>query len=420
MKFLKIVTTLFCIVVLVINSYSQSYRGFGLNQKGQWELIDENGNVIGQDTYERVDPFCYGVALVVKNGKKEFIDKNGKTLSNGTITSNSEQWCTFKDFNEGYAVVQYNKNRGHWTWIDSLGNIVSNEELNHVSEFVNGLAYARKDGSPAFGYMNTKGEWVIERKYYQPNTFIGNLAIVSYQKTPNNSNVLSYFYINDKGIIIDLPEGIFPQLRTIFFENYSSLRISKLKNIDISNDILWPIVNTNNFRDIDAGLKGFINNSGEIIVPCKYETVRYFYYGRAIVREKKNSPPQIINTNGELITDKIFKSAADYRDGFSLVSYNGNMAYINTNGEILKTPSNLILSKSFHHGYAIVKDPELGYNFINTDGNLISDKYFKAVKKFGDDYAAVLVGEKWGVIDGEGRMVIEPKFLNILEFKRVY
>ena len=63
----------------------------------------------------------------------------------------------------------------------------------------------------------------------------------------------------------------------------------------------------------------------------------------------------------------------------------------------------------FNEGVAIVETAEM-YNFINTENQLISDKWFKEVHCFNDGFAPVKYRNKWYFIDGNGKPINNSKY----------
>ena len=59
------------------------------------------------------------------------------------------------------------------------------------------------------------------------------------------------------------------------------------------------------------------------------------------------------------------------------------------------------------------ESPNLGmYSYVDHDGNPITDLTFTMARDFSKDssYARAAVDGLWGIIDGEGNWLIEPKF----------
>ena len=89
-------------------------------------------------------------------------------------------------FNKGFAKV---KKDGKWGYINTKGEQIVECKFDYVGDFKDGLAMVEKDGKR--GYINTKGEQVIECKFDDDLGFKEGLASV--QKDGK------WGYINTKG-----------------------------------------------------------------------------------------------------------------------------------------------------------------------------------------------------------------------------
>lgn len=66
-------------------------------------------------------------------------------------------------------------------------------------------------------------------------------------------------------------------------------------------------------------------------------------------------------------------------------------------------------------GYAAVKK-DGKWGFVNTDGNLVIQPAYDDARSFSNDLAAVKIGDKWGFINPEGALVIEATFDDAKDF----
>ena len=96
-----------------IGDFSDGYAKVKLNNK--WNFVDTNGKLISNTWFDRVDIFYDGYARVNLYGKCNLIDKNGKCIS--------DTWFDWVDnFDDGYAIVQLD---GKFFKIDKNGQRVS-------------------------------------------------------------------------------------------------------------------------------------------------------------------------------------------------------------------------------------------------------------------------------------------------------
>lgn len=55
-------------------------------------------------------------------------------------------------------------------------------------------------------------------------------------------------------------------------------------------------------------------------------------------------------------------------------------------------------------------DKDLKYGLIDKNGRLVLEVKYNAISDFSEGLASVKKGQKWGYIDKTGKFVIEPKF----------
>ena len=109
-----------------------------------------------------------------------------------------------------------------------------------------------------------------------------------------------------------------------------------------------------------------------------------------------------------------YRTEFDYvgkvNDGFAAVKLNGRCNFINTEGQILSNQW-FEYVRDFKEGFAKVK-LNGKYNFINTEGRLLSQQWFDMAWEFNEGFAAVQLNDKWNFINPEGRILSEQWFDN--------
>lgn len=111
-----------------------------------------------------------------------------------------------------------------------------------------------------------------------------------------------------------------------------------------SPETLPVIVSTTNYKNKDRpfseGLKpveldgkwGFMNASGEYVIPCEYDYVRSFYDGLAMV--KRGGKWGYIDWFGDLMIPIEYDEVSGFQDGHAFVKKDGIVGLINTRGDI--------------------------------------------------------------------------------------
>ena len=182
-----------------------------VKKEGKWGFINTSGKYIIQPKYGFARPFSEGLAIVKLNGKQFFIDKNG----NKVLEPECDNCISGKYFSDGLIKITINHKDGY---MNKSGEIVIkpkyqfaqefSEELARVSsysDFDNSVYIIDKEGKEILtthelinnyseglasvmyisstdiktGYINKKGEVVIEPKYFYAGDFSEGLAPVA-------------------------------------------------------------------------------------------------------------------------------------------------------------------------------------------------------------------------------------------------
>ena len=99
-----------------------------------------------------------------------------------------------RDFKEGFAAV---KKDGKWGYINTKGEQIVECKFDGVGDFNEGFAAVKKDGK--WGYINTKGEQIVECKFDGVGDFNEGFAAVEKDGKWGYINTKGYPVIFDKG-----------------------------------------------------------------------------------------------------------------------------------------------------------------------------------------------------------------------------
>lgn len=137
-------------------------------QEKGWGYIDTNGDFVIEPQYYFAKMFRYGVAVVYHSiDSVAVIDKEGKVL----LTDNFVDLHVDGDL---YMFEQGNK----FGWLDRDGAVVIPAIYQEIHPFsIRDLALVRLDN--LFGYINKKGEMIIEPRYTNAYMFLGDIAPVT-------------------------------------------------------------------------------------------------------------------------------------------------------------------------------------------------------------------------------------------------
>ena len=139
------------------------------------------------------------------------------------------------EFNEGFAAVQKD---GKWGYINTKGEQIVECKFDDAYYFNEGFARVKKDGK--WGYINTKGEQIIECKFDDACDFSEGFARVKKDG--------KWGYINTKGCSV------------IFDESKNEIEVLD-KAIDRSNNTFYLSRLDNKFGLLDEKFNVVIKNS---------------------------------------------------------------------------------------------------------------------------------------------------------------
>jgi hypothetical protein len=343
---------------------------------------------------------------IVENGKIGFIDEKGNIeIPTKFINGN--------DFSEGLASVRLN---GRYGFIDKSGNFVIPPKYDFATSFTNGIACVYINGNPLF---IDKNDNIILDTLYKSIQIISNHKAIVQTKT-KRAGIIN---LTTKKLLVDT---IYQSIKP--FQNGNAIVTDRVKNKEKENY-------KNRFAVIDS-LGNFIVNFG------KYEEINDFIEGfaRVEIKDDKNEDGNIdgvIDTKGNLLFQRPYKNHSyinnDFHNGLAVVnlykywipeekgvistsekSYEG---YINLKGEIVLNDTINEYLKDFSNNRAFIEDGKGNYKIIDTKFQQIGNDTFERVENdgFRNGFAIVEKDDNWGIVDTNGKFVVEPKYENIHE-----
>lgn len=179
-------------------------------------------------------------------------------------------------------------------------------------------------------------------------------------------------------------------------EGLMYINVNGEKAIDMATLNDKEVVAAFNFFDERArmqtadGCQGIINIQGTIIVEPIYDEVSDYHYGKAFVY-KPLKPGQ----------DK-------WEQEWAVIDTEGRELFSSTMGQMCP-----ILDRFEVNGLAIVKtngDSDKTYALIDETGEIVRDLTMDSVEEMRDDYIVFTMGNKYGLMNTDGEMLIKPSF----------
>lgn len=376
------------------------YNYFILEQNGKYGVIDKSGNIVIDADYEAVqipnpskDIFIcikeYNqdtkeYATVVYNGKKEEILSNYNNVQAVAIFTNINSTPYER------SVLTYKEN-GKYGLIDLQGKEITKPIYDEISSinYKEGTFLVKQNEQE--GIINMKGKTIIKCEYesvtsdnyYNEDQNNEKAGFIVSKKTDDGYR---YGYINYRGSKIVKP--IFTQLERV-------IEISDDKNI-------YFIA----FKDGQAGL---LKNNKEI-VNYEYEDIQYNVLSDVFIIQR-NGKYGATTREGKTILYPEYSSV--YTGGIYINAVKDNVIEVfDLQGNKIETDINSKI-KTENSNYYITIDKNNIYKVVDANENVIINNDYNYMEYLPGDYFIVARDSKNGVVDINGKSVIELKYDSI-------
>lgn len=203
---------------------------------------------------------------------------------------------------------------------------------------------------------------------------------------------------------------------TSFREGFAAIYDRTYKFIDRTGNISFD----KEFEDVrngfyeglaeakQSGMWGYIDHTGEFVIPPQFEKTRSFRNGLAPVQ--KNQLWGYIDKTGTFIISPQFEEAYIFQDNLAPAKKNGKWGFIDKTGNFVVLPQFEELSP-LYEGLARAKQNKL-WGYIDKSGKFIISPQFHDAGFFYDGLAYVKNNDPllYGYIDKTGEFVIPPQF----------
>jgi len=194
-------------------------------------------------------------------------------------------------------------------------------------------------------------------------------------------------------------------------------------------------------------LLGYVNRSGEIVIPLIHRHWEGFYiyrgappfsHGLVAIQCNEHGGVGVFDTYGNLVVPFYFHDAWAFSEGLMAVSaphvqdedgtrISPGWGFINTSGELI-IDFQFRYASNFYDGRAAVLSDDGLWGFIDYSGELVVPFQFRLIQYepagffvpiFSEGLAAVNIGEpwhRWGYIDLYGEMAIPATYYNAQDF----
>ncbi|WP_107039806.1 WG repeat-containing protein [Brumimicrobium mesophilum] len=192
-----------------------------------------------------------------------------------------------------------------------------------------------------------------------------------------------------------------------FSNDYSDFPFQDLIQQDLK------LVGKKIFQFIKNEQYGFMDESGNVVIPAKYEFAGEFNNGLAVVA--KNGIYGYINKDGVLLIDYKYEEAMDFDQGRAIVLENDKYGIIDVSGTYILNPKYKDIGV-FSEGLAYVQE-EKGFQYYTLDGSLAFSTMYDEAFSFDKGMALVRKNEEKGYIKKDGSFVVSVENGSLKHFK---
>lgn len=414
-------------------------------ENGKYGIIDFNGKRITKPIYEEIESLEYreGSLKVRQNGKYGVINIKGKNIIKPEYDEiESDSYYTEEnDYMEAGFIVQIKTDEGYrYGYIDKEGKEIletSYNEINRITDI--------KDDEKVYLLVSKNGKnGVLEnRKVLIPYEYeeieynkINKLFIVQKDGKQGIISIEGNKVLEPEYDYILCTQNKITTKKDEIIEIYDKNGVKKQSNYE--NTI--ETSNENYIITIDENEKfGVINKEGQVIIKNNYEYIEYAFDNYFILTQNgkvgvidtnngigidfkydiiqkvkdKNALQAIISSKNiiEIYNSKLEKQTSireailyTYDNYIKLISAN-DMKYLDNNGN---EKSNKEILKD-HKIYAYKQNEKWG--FIDENDKIIVEPIYDIVTEFNEyGYAGIKKDNKWGVVNTEGKIIVEPSY----------
>jgi hypothetical protein len=297
------------------------------------------------------------------------------------------------------------KSNDKWGYINKKGEYVINPQFKEADFFRDGLAKVTgPDGK--VGFIDEKGKYIIPTQYKDATPFSNGLA----------------FVVNDGGYptCIDKDGKTVFTLKqakhvTSFKEDFAVFATNEMK-CGYVNKTGKVVINpqfdgANYFCEGLAAIRlkdkfGFIDKKGKIVINPQFDYVGDFSEGKAVF--KNGNQWGYIDQKGAYIINPQFEQAGRFREGMANIQSGKLVGFITEEGKIEINPQ-FDYAGEFKNGLALIKQNDK-YGYIDNKGKIKINPQFDDATSFISEIACAKSAEKWGVIDIKGKYIVNPQF----------
>lgn len=389
-------------------------------RKGKkWGFIDTTGNAVLPVEYQQVSPWKNGQSIVVQNELYGLVDTTGHPVV-------PCQFQRLKYLGNGYYGV---KGRYGWGLMSPEGALLTAWKFNFIGQFHEGYFPADYDGS--MGFLDTLGEGVTHFIYDE--ILVNDVGMFEVRVGGNTGQIVPerIRLLNRYHLITPAQGNTYRYFR--LFTDSANLYGKGWGYCDAATDtirIKAQFERAMNFSQERAAVQvgekwGYIDTTGTIRIAARWQEAYDFSNNLALVRNKNGYG--FLSPKGKKFIKPQYGQARPFVEGKALVTTNrqgwGAWMYLDTLGHPVGA-DDYISGADYHLDRAIVgrldKNQNKVWGVVDQDGIPVIEIQYQGVFEFNEDLYVVVLKDKIGMMDRDGKLVTPIKFKSLTQVGEQY
>lgn len=375
--------------------YQNKYIAY--QEGGQWGIINYKGKIILKPNYTSLNHFIHDVAVVSTwDNTQEKQLYGAMNLEGKAIIPLQFDGMTPLLSNPYFLEVELGNKRGIY---NAEGKEIIPVQFSQIKLLENGWLVAKDTSNQLFVYSK-EGKSQNKQGFH-------NVQV---------ADSLGYMFterFGRKGLLSPMAEELYaPVYKTIqptdssyIADPYHSITVISPKGKELFNlsyDSIQNIGENLYLYQID-GKKGIVTNQGEVLSYGEYDKVSSFVEGLSIV--VKNGLYGVINQQMQEVIPIKYNNIEREQQAYFRVT-NGHVDIFDKLGKNITQDKYVNIDKLSANRYLVKVGKYYGY--LNERFEEVIDVAFEDAEAFVGKYAVVRKGDYYGVIDQEGKWIIQP------------
>lgn len=158
---------------------------------------------------------------------------------------------------------------------------------------------------------------------------------------------------------------------------------------------------------------GFLRSDGTIAVPVKYTKVRDFVEGLSAVHDGHGWG--FVSEEGKEVVPCLYQQVFDFSEGLAAARLNGRWGFIDKHGNWVIQPKYIIVG-NFKNGLCRFMGTSAKFGYMDNTEQVRIQAIYQYAYDFKDSLAVVRLANRDGLIDLDGKFVLNPTYKRIYEF----